>query len=401
MRLAGLGAAALVLSAAAYFALGARVSGPELPGELRVVDASGMLGINEAVAVPSRHLAQGLSPEVVQQLLAEDARATRELGATWVRAHSAVYPNLNYQAAQKRPWQAAADRWVRAVQAERLDAVVMISPWPGNQTAAHTDRYVLEDPEPYASWVVEVVERYDGDGLDDMPGLARPIDHWEVDNEPDLKNTLQARGSEVDPSTFCTPEQYMAVLRVTVEAIRAADEDATILSGGIYRPHAHAGATYLYELVALGLLDEVDVLSLHSYFDGPGTETLESALEKAPTGARVWLTETSVASRGDKRWMSQAWQAEMVHRVHAAALVHGVEKVLWHSLADAPVPPKRGIAHHSLLQATAEGFEDKPAAAAYRELARHVAEPLSLSEGGITTPSAKLVLESPAHWEAR
>ena len=394
MRLAG--AAALILAAcAAIWAARGEVSGPALPEDSRTVDASAMLGINEAVAVPSRVLDQGLATAELEALLEADARATRELGATWVRAHSAVYPNLNHRLASRRDWKGPADRWVRIVQAEGLDALVMISPWPGNQTSAHTSTYVA--PRGYAAWVTEVVERYDGDGVDDMPGLQRPITHWEVDNEPDLKNTLQARGSTVDPATFCTPEQYMAVLETTAAAIRAADPDAVVLNGGIYRPHAEAGAAYLAELIRLGLLEHVDVLSLHTYFDGPGTETLERGLAAAPPRTRVWLTETSVASEG-RSWMDEAWQAEMVHRVHATALVAGVEKVFWHSLADAPVAPKQGIAFHSLLSATGQGFQDKEAAAAYRELARQLQEPVTVSPEGIRTASAELVLDGEAHW---
>ena len=33
-----------------------------------------------------------------------------------------------------------------------------------------------------------VVERYDGDGLDDMPGFEYPIRHWEIGNEPDVQS---------------------------------------------------------------------------------------------------------------------------------------------------------------------------------------------------------------------
>lgn len=385
----------VLVGCAALFASREVTTGPDLPSDTRVVDASGMLGINEAVAIPSRVLATSPSDAEITTLLVADARATKELGATWVRAHSAVYPNLNHHLAKKRDWKPSADLWVRVVQAEDLDALVMLSPWPGNQTSTHTARYVA--PKGYADWVTEVVERYDGDGVDDMPGLKRPIKHWEVDNEPDLKNTLQARGSTVDPTTFCTPEQYMAVLRTTAAAIRRADPEATVLNGGIYRPHAPNGVNYLDSLIDQGLLEVVDVLSLHTYFDGPGTETLERGLSAAPAGARVWLTETSVASTGE-RWMDEAWQAEMVHRVHATALVAGVEKVFWHSLADAPVAPKQGIAFHSLLSATPEGFADKQAATAYRELAGHLTEPVTISPAGIRTPSAELVLDDVAHW---
>ncbi len=39
----------------------------------------------------------------------------------------------------------------------------------------------------YAAFVRALVERYDGDGQDDMPGLKFPIRHWEVGNEPSMQ----------------------------------------------------------------------------------------------------------------------------------------------------------------------------------------------------------------------
>ncbi|MCP4809019.1 MAG: hypothetical protein GY913_23580 [Proteobacteria bacterium] len=365
-------------------------SGPELSTPIEGGQLE--LGINEAVAIPARLLRQ--RPDI-PALLAADAKATHELGATWVRAHSAVYPNLNH--AQHRDHR-AGDAWVRAVQAEGLHAVVMVSPWPGNQTAAHTASYVA--PAGYAEWVGSVVERYDGDGVDDMPGLIEGIHHWEIDNEPDLKNTNVARGSTVDPETFCTPEQYLEMVRVTAAAVRAADADAVVLNGGIYRPHTETGQAYLAALVTGGLLDHIDVVSVHTYFDGPGTDKLERALTNTRelVGDRpVWLTETSVASEGDKRWMTPEWQAEMVLRVHATAMVHGVDKVFWHTLADPPVKPEHGISRHSLLRVTADGFADKPAAVAYRGLAERLA-PARIEEGRLFVGDHELLLDGTARW---
>jgi len=37
--------------------------------------------------------------------------------------------------------------------------------------------------QDYADWVGALVERYDGDGADDMPGLVRPVDDWVVGGE--------------------------------------------------------------------------------------------------------------------------------------------------------------------------------------------------------------------------
>ena len=38
----------------------------------------------------------------------------------------------------------------------------------------------------YAKWLDAVIERYDGDGKEDMPGLKDPIRYYEIGNEPDL-----------------------------------------------------------------------------------------------------------------------------------------------------------------------------------------------------------------------
>jgi hypothetical protein len=38
--------------------------------------------------------------------------------------------------------------------------------------------------EKYLEFVKKVVERYDGDGIDDMPGLKSPVKYWQIENEP-------------------------------------------------------------------------------------------------------------------------------------------------------------------------------------------------------------------------
>ena len=42
---------------------------------------------------------------------------------------------------------------------------------------------VPEDMDHWIRYVNAFVERYDGDGIDDMPGLTGPVKHWQVENE--------------------------------------------------------------------------------------------------------------------------------------------------------------------------------------------------------------------------
>ncbi|MEK9156468.1 MAG: glycosyl hydrolase [Patescibacteria group bacterium] len=85
------------------------------------------------------------------------------------------------------------------------------------------------DWDKYTYWVGRVVERYDGDGADDMTGLKLPIKFWEMMNEPDLTSPEAEprldfwKGNEAD---------YAELLIKTYAAIKAADSTANILVAG-------------------------------------------------------------------------------------------------------------------------------------------------------------------------
>ena len=352
------------------------------------VMADDLLGINEAISVPAQILARlRPSPAQIQAWLRDDAKAARAVGARWVRSHTAVYPNFSFHEhkAQGRGY-AAMDGWVQVVQEAGLKPLVMLSPWAGNATGAQTDSYVLTDEAAYAAWVTAAVERYDGDGVDDMPGLLAPIRHWEVDNEPDLKNSLAPKGAVVryDPATFCLPNQYAQVLLVTSKAVKAADPGAIVLNGGLYRPHTPQGAAYMRTLFKTpGVLNAIDAVSIHAYFSAKDVGALERAVDLAAElapGKPVWITETSVpAVADDVPHVNETYQAQTLARVIALALQRGVAHVFWHSLNDPPTRPPGHNAFwsNSLYRAGANPGDPltmKPAGYAYQALAQALAE---------------------------
>jgi len=79
---------------------------------------------------------------------------------------------------------------------------------PGSYMPINIDKYSL--------FVKAVVERYDGDGIDDMPGLTNPIKYWQVGNEP----------SVLQKSDFAKLQE------ITYTAIKEACSDCTVLIGG-------------------------------------------------------------------------------------------------------------------------------------------------------------------------
>ncbi len=350
------------------------------------VMADDILGINEAISVPAQILARQRPSEAqVQTWLRADAQAARAVGARWVRSHTAVYPNFSYHETKDRGF-TGMDGWVQVVQEAGLKPLIMLSPWAGNATGAQTSSYVVTDEAAYAAWVTSAVERYDGDGVDDMPGLVAPIRHWEVDNEPDLKNSLAPKGgtNRYDPATFCLPDQYARVLLLTSKAIKAADPGATVLNGGLYRPHTPQGAAYMRSLFKTpGVIDAIDAVSLHAYFSTKDVGALDRAMalaaEVAP-GKPVWITETSVPSVDEKvPHVNESYQAQTLARVIALALQRGVVHVFWHSLNDPPIRPQgpNSFWSNSLYRAGAtpdDPLTMKPAGYAYQALAQALAE---------------------------
>jgi len=73
-----------------------------------------------------------------------------------------------------------------------------------------------------------MVERYDGDGIDDMPNLRYPIKHWEVMNEPDLQPDETARLQFYRE----TANDYADLLIKTSQYIKQADSEAQVLIAG-------------------------------------------------------------------------------------------------------------------------------------------------------------------------
>ncbi len=344
------------------------------PPQRSVPMASDALGINEAVSFPEKlEDRMGIAS---QTKLSESARATAALGATWTRGHTSAYPSLSYDRWLREggSWE-RADNWVRAIQASGLEAGGMISPFPGNKTRRYTQAYEVRDVAGYTAFVKAAVERYDGDGVDDMPGLRRPIHYWEVDNEPDLKTLADVRTQRQDG--FASPAAFAKVVITTSSAIKAADPQAIVSAGGIATPHAGYGWRYMQALYAQpGLLAAIDVVSIHSYWEGPDLKHLDTALDRiqqvAP-GKEIWLTETSVPSAG-KPWASEQWQAAMVPVAYLHALSRGVTKVFWHTLFDPP-PQGQGGMHaafrtNSLYARTQSGgLRLKPSGEAYKALA--------------------------------
>ncbi|MBF0518383.1 MAG: hypothetical protein HQK92_01515 [Nitrospirae bacterium] len=191
-----------------------------------------------------------------------------------------------------------------------------------------TGSYVPSDTTTYVDFVKAVVERYDGDGIHDMPGLKNPVKYWQVDNEPSLEI---ANG-------FATLQQ------ITYDAIKAVCSDCTVLMGGV--PGTPPADTYLqdfkknYKPFITELNGNyVDAFDFHWYGNATGDykgikdvyNTIRQTLDDAGfTSAPIWITELGSYSGkpSDEDYsQTETQQASDYVKRYVYALSLGIKKV--------------------------------------------------------------------------
>lgn len=157
------------------------------------------------------------------------------------------------------------------------------------------------DPEAYKRFVKALVERYDGDGVDDTPGLKYPIKYWEVINEPEMMGT--GTFFKGDPQT----SDYLEVLQITHDAIKDTDPQAKVLNGGIASLFPIEKPFWETILGGPGAGD-IDVLTIHSITLGTDLQlpSLNALMNQLGLAQPVWVTEIQYARSKRFRTQGQA-----------------------------------------------------------------------------------------------
>jgi len=128
--------------------------------------------------------------------------------------------------------------------------LIIVKPFANwDQEACHPDKiYDVEIPKEmggklkvgvpcdmtaYSEFLKKAVERYDGDGIDDMPGLVNPIKYWEIMNEPVMQGGLEGGMGEDLKFFVGTSDEYLEILKTSYQAIKEIDSDAYVVQGGM------------------------------------------------------------------------------------------------------------------------------------------------------------------------
>jgi hypothetical protein len=203
--------------------------------------------------------------------------------------------------------------------------------------AISNSSFLPKDVNAYRQYVQAVVERYDGDGKKDLPGLSVPIKHWQIDNEPPHGMT-----------------DYAELLTIAFEAIKEADPGAKVIIGGV--PGMPPPSFYLrkFDDVYLPILDQLsnsekrcfDIFDFHWYGNATGDyqgvrEVFEHIKEKVsalgltpPDG--YWITEMGTYSgdpapveslQYDFAYQTERQQAADLVKRYVYALSLGIKKI--------------------------------------------------------------------------
>ncbi len=228
-----------------------------------------------------------------------------EARAFFVRPHPSKVFTWGFIEKEKGKYNwTTTDFVVKTVQDYNAHLLVTIytwNPWDQKESAIFNGWY-LEEPrdwEGYISWLSALAERYDGDGVDDMPGLRYPLRYFEIGNE--IQGVYQG----------C----YIRILKDSYDAIKQANPDAVVMNGALR-----------YEDVD-GFLDEglekyIDVFNTHD------TDFDDIPTLKARTGKPVWFSEILPGSPGEEMNREKEYGvARRVIEVYPRALSAGVEKV--------------------------------------------------------------------------
>jgi hypothetical protein len=235
-----------------------------------------------------------------------------------------------------------ADRYLAAARDACVNVIVTIDWKIGWNSSFANAPFTPKRHAEFARFMQAIVERYDGDGIDDNPrGIV--VRHWELYNEPDFDVRWGNR-----------PADYAAMLKAAYPAIKAASSEAKVLFGGI----AYDGFTdkrngrfvrsFFDEVLKAGGGPYFDIMNFHYYpgFRRDWTTTNSTGLPEKLAAIRALLTkhnlnkpvvvtETSWPSNSlDGSPSSQEDQSRYLVQLFAQGLANDIQVMIWWLLQD-------------------------------------------------------------------
>jgi hypothetical protein len=167
---------------------------------------------------------------------------------------------------------------------------------------------------------------------------------WEIWNEPNLSHFWRS-----EPSA----DEYTALVRVVVPAIREVSSDEWIIGGSTSR----FDWNYLEECFAKGMLRDIDGVSVHPYRDQNAPESvvddwvqLRDLVSKyAPRGKPITLICSEWGYSTYSKGVNERTQGQYAVREYLTNLSAGVPLTIWYSWRDRPDSSSEKEQHFGLV----------------------------------------------------
>jgi hypothetical protein len=220
-----------------------------------------------------------------------------------------------------------------------------------NLTTYHPPASSLElfDEKMFLQFVKDLVERYDGDGISDMPGLKNPVHYWQLDNElpgmpPFDVNSMDQ--SEKDNWLQTSINNYVHIVEITSKAIKSSDPSAKVAIAGVADFPGVGRILRLYYMEVLKRVsrNSIDILDYHFYGNaGNSWKAMEDEYRMIRrdldsigyTNLEIWITETGTYTgsprdiQGRAPIQTEKEQAVDLVRRMVYPVSFGVKKVFW------------------------------------------------------------------------
>lgn len=215
------------------------------------------------------------------------------------------------------------------------DLVLYATIWPyvdRDQSICHQklpEQYRKENPqlgeyrlspcnrEDYKEFVKKLVDRYDGNGQNDMEGLKFPIRYWTIRNQPD------------DSDWKGNAEAYINVLKDTYESIKSVNNNVQLVGGEI-ESLSEQNLEYWKKVLGEGS-GYLDICSINAPQDF-NIQPLITFMRGLKNEKPIWVTSVqfghSSASDTEKKLTEEEWSYQMV-KDYIAALGMGVKRIYY------------------------------------------------------------------------
>ncbi|MBI3501324.1 MAG: T9SS type A sorting domain-containing protein [Bacteroidetes bacterium] len=178
------------------------------------------------------------------------------------------------------------------------------------------------DTSYFYTFAQNLVERYDGDGVNDMPGLKQPITVWEFHNEPDACVNYSSA-------------KYVRDQDIFYRAMKAACSSCTLINGGW---GGLLSDSTFWQAVIPGCYKELDEGNIHCndgrmfspfsfkkmfYLDA---EVFQEQIKSLALNWNIWVTEWGIYSGSPNSLpnRTEEEQASMYTKIHCWSLANNI-----------------------------------------------------------------------------